>query len=85
MNLESVVQKYVDGQALTPGERKILILSLNTEKTNVARFRVSEAEKLLLQKAAAQAGLNLSEYLRGVTVGKVIVPLMNGRQNDERS
>ena len=83
MNLEDIVQKFIEGQSLTLRERKFLILSLTTEKTDMARFRVSEAEKMLLKKAAARSGLNLSEYLRSVTIGQLIIPLMNGDQNDD--
>jgi len=83
MNLEDIVQKFIEGQSLTLRERKFLILSLTTEKTDMARFRVSEAEKMLLKKAAARSGLNLSEYLRSLTIGQLIIPLMNGDQNDD--
>lgn len=68
MDLEKIIQKYVTGQELTPEERRYLVLALQADKDEVVRFRVSQAEKLLILIAAEQAGLSMSEFLRQLTI-----------------
>ena len=81
MDLETIVQRFVDGEELSVGERKFLLLSLAADKEETARFRVSKAEKLLLVQEAKRSGFNLSEYLRNLTIRKIAIPLMTGDQD----
>ena len=85
MNVENIIQRFVDGGELTLGERKFLLLSLTASKTEIARFRVSKAEKQLLVYKAEHAGISLSEYLRNLTIREMIVPLLNGNQDDSEN
>ncbi|MCD4674319.1 MAG: hypothetical protein K8R77_16780 [Anaerolineaceae bacterium] len=78
MNLEFVIQKYVDGQDLTSGERRFLMLAMNADKVEVARFRISKAEKLLIKCEAEQEGLSFSEHLRNLTVKRKSLSPTNG-------
>jgi hypothetical protein len=81
MDLETVVQKFVDGEELSISERKYLLLSLTSDKSETVRFRVSKAEKLLLVQEARRSGFNLSEYLRSLTIKQLVIPLMTGDQD----
>ena len=85
MDLETIIQKFVDGEELSIGERKYLLLSLASDKTETARFRVSKAEKLLLVQEARRAGFNLSEYLRNLTIRKIAIPLMTGEPDAQEN
>jgi len=80
MDLETIVRKFVDGEELSVAERKYLLLSLTSDKTETVRFRVSKAEKLLLVQEARRSGYNLSEYLRNLTIKKFSIPLMTDDQ-----
>lgn len=68
MDLEQIVEKYLEGRYLSPQEHRFLALALDADKDEVARFRVSKAEKLLIKCEADKAGLSMSEYLRKITV-----------------
>lgn len=68
VDLEKIIRKYVTGQELTPEEHRFLVLALQADKDEVVRFRVSQAERLLILIEAEQAGLNISEYLRRLTI-----------------
>ena len=81
MDLESIVQRFVDGEELSVRERKFLFLSLTADKTETARFRVSKAEKLLLMQEARRYGFNLSEYLRNLTIKQMANSLTSGDQD----
>jgi len=85
MDLEILVEKFVDGEKLSRSERKFLLLSLNTEKTEVARFRVSKAEKMLLRREAQRNGLSLSDYLRNLTVRQTAVSLLSEHRNESET
>lgn len=71
MDLERIIEKYVDGQVLSPEESRFLTLALDADKEEVARFRVSKAEKLFIMLEAKKTGLSMSEYLRKITVKRV--------------
>jgi Mobilization protein NikA len=82
MDLESIIQRFVDGEKLSVGERKFLLLSLTAGKEEMTRFRVSKAEKMLLVYEAKRSGATLSDYLRNLTIGQIKNSLMNGDQDD---
>jgi hypothetical protein len=82
MELEGIIQRFIDGEDLSVGELKVLKLSLSAGKEERVHFRVSNAEKMFLMRKAKQAGLSLSEYLRILTIKQMINPLPNETGDD---